>query len=35
VTRKALSPEDQQRLVQEALSELDFAALGQQNGATR
>ena len=33
VTRKALSPEDQQRLVQEALSELDFAALGQQNGA--
>ena len=35
VTRKALSPEDQQRLVQEALSELDFAALGQQNGAAR
>ena len=32
VTRKALSPEDQQRLVQEALSELDFAALGQQDG---
>jgi F-type H+-transporting ATPase subunit b len=35
VTRKALSPEDQQRLVQEALSELDFAALGQQDGAAR
>ena len=32
VTRKALSPEDQQRLVQEALGELDFAALGQQDG---
>ena len=27
VTRKTLSPEDQQRLVQEALSELDFASL--------
>jgi F-type H+-transporting ATPase subunit b len=35
VTRKVLSPEDQQRLVQEALSELDFAALGQQDGAAR
>ena len=35
VTRKALSPEDQQRLVQEALNELDFAALGQQDGAAR
>jgi F-type H+-transporting ATPase subunit b len=35
VTRKALTPEDQQRLVQEALGELDFAALGQQNGAAR
>jgi F-type H+-transporting ATPase subunit b len=35
VTRKALSPEDQQRLVQEALGELDFAALGQQDGASR
>jgi F-type H+-transporting ATPase subunit b len=35
VTRKALSPEDQQRLVQEALGELDFAALGQQDGAGR
>jgi F-type H+-transporting ATPase subunit b len=33
VTRKTLSPEDQQRLVQEALSELDFAALGHQDGA--
>jgi F-type H+-transporting ATPase subunit b len=27
VTRKALDPEDQQRLVEEALSELDFSAL--------
>jgi F-type H+-transporting ATPase subunit b len=35
VTRKALSPEDQQQLVQEALKELDFAALGQQDGAAR
>jgi F-type H+-transporting ATPase subunit b len=35
VTRKTLSTEDQQRLVQEALGELDFAALGQQNGAAR
>ena len=35
VTRKALSLEDQQRLVQEALSELDFAALGQQDGVGR
>jgi F-type H+-transporting ATPase subunit b len=35
VTRKVLSPEDQQRLVQEALSELDFAALGQQDGGAR
>jgi F-type H+-transporting ATPase subunit b len=34
VTRMALSPDDQQRLVQEALSELDFAALGQ-DGAGR
>lgn len=31
VTRKTLAPEDQQRLVQEALSELDFSALsGEQ-----
>ena len=35
VTRKTLSPEDQQRLVQEALGELDFASLGQQDGAGR
>ncbi len=35
VTRKSLSPEDQQRLVQEALAELDFTALAQQNGGTR
>ena len=36
VTRKVLSPEDQERLVQEALSELDFSALaGDGNGAGR
>jgi F-type H+-transporting ATPase subunit b len=36
VTRKVLSPEDQQKLVQEALQDLDFEALTQQNGgATR
>jgi F-type H+-transporting ATPase subunit b len=35
VTRKTLSPEDQQKLVQEALGELDFASLGQQDGAAR
>jgi F-type H+-transporting ATPase subunit b len=35
VTRKALSPQDQQRLVQEALQELDFAALGQPDGGGR
>ncbi len=35
VTRKALSPDDQQRLVQEALAELDFTALAQQNGGSR
>jgi F-type H+-transporting ATPase subunit b len=35
VTRKSLSPEDQQRLVQEALAELDFTALAQQNGGTK
>jgi F0F1-type ATP synthase membrane subunit b/b' len=27
ITRKSLSPEDQQRLVEEALSEVDFSAL--------
>jgi F-type H+-transporting ATPase subunit b len=35
VTRKSLSPDDQQRLVQEALAELDFTALAKQNGGTR
>jgi len=35
VTRKSLTPEDQQRLVQEALAELDFTALAQQNGGSR
>jgi F-type H+-transporting ATPase subunit b len=35
VTRKSLSPDDQKRLVQEALAELDFTALAQQNGGTR
>ena len=32
VTRKALSEDDQRRLVQEALGELDFTALGTRNG---
>ena len=32
VTRKTLTEEDQRRLVQEALSELDFSALAQENG---
>jgi F-type H+-transporting ATPase subunit b len=33
VTRKVLTPEDQQRLVEEALGELDFTALstGREN----
>ncbi len=31
VTRKSLTPEDQERLVEEALSELDFEALGARN----
>ena len=35
VTRKALTAEDQQRLVQEALGELDFAALARQDGEGR
>ena len=35
VTRKTLSAEDQERLVQEALSEIDFSALtGETNGRT-
>lgn len=35
VTRKSLTPEDQQRLVEEALSELDFTALSgrRENGS--
>ena len=32
VTRKTLSPEDQRKLVEEALSELDFSALSGGNG---
>jgi F-type H+-transporting ATPase subunit b len=32
VTRKALSPEDQRRLVEEALSDLDFEALSAGSG---
>ena len=33
VTRKSLKPPDQKRLVEEALSELDFAALsGDRSG---
>ena len=35
VTRKTLTPEDQRRLVQEALGELDFSALGAPNGEAR
>ncbi|HKP88877.1 MAG TPA: F0F1 ATP synthase subunit B [Thermoleophilaceae bacterium] len=35
VTRKTLSAEDQRRLVQEALGELDFSALGVQDGEAR
>ena len=35
VTRKVLSPEDQQRLVQEALAELDFTALAGRDGEGR
>jgi len=35
VTRKSLSEDDQRRLVQEALGELDFTAIGARNGGTR
>jgi F-type H+-transporting ATPase subunit b len=35
VTRKSLSEDDQRRLVQEALGELDFTALGARDGETR
>jgi F-type H+-transporting ATPase subunit b len=35
VTRKTLSQEDQQRLVQEALAELDFTALAGRDGEGR
>jgi F-type H+-transporting ATPase subunit b len=35
VTRKALTPEDQRRLVQEALGELDFSALSATDGEGR
>ena len=35
VTRKALTQEDQRRLVQEALGELDFTALGARDGEAR
>jgi F-type H+-transporting ATPase subunit b len=35
VTRKALTEEDQRRLVQEALGELDFTALSTRNGEGR
>ena len=35
VTRRALSPEEQQRLVQEALAELDFTALAGRDGESR
>ena len=33
VTRKVLTEEDQRKLVEEALSELDFSALSGTNGA--
>ena len=33
VTRKVLTPEDQRKLVEEALGELDFSALSGENGA--
>jgi F-type H+-transporting ATPase subunit b len=32
VTRKTLTPDDQRKLVEEALSELDFSALSERNG---
>jgi F-type H+-transporting ATPase subunit b len=35
VTRKALTPEDQRRLVQEALGELDFSSLSATDGEAR
>jgi F-type H+-transporting ATPase subunit b len=35
VTRKTLSPEDQRKLVEEALGELDFSALSAGNGEQR
>jgi F-type H+-transporting ATPase subunit b len=35
VTRKTLSEEDQRKLVQEALGELDFTALGARDGEAR
>ena len=35
VTRKSLNQDDQRRLVQEALGELDFTALGTRNGEGR
>jgi F-type H+-transporting ATPase subunit b len=35
VTRKSLDPDDQQRLVEEALEEVDFSALAGKNGEGR
>jgi F-type H+-transporting ATPase subunit b len=35
VTRKVLTPEDQRSLVQDALGELDFTALGARDGEAR
>jgi F-type H+-transporting ATPase subunit b len=35
VTRKVLSPEDQRKLVEEALGELDFSSLSGENGSTK
>jgi F-type H+-transporting ATPase subunit b len=35
VTRKALDEDDQRRLIEEALSEVDFSALAKEEGAAR
>ncbi len=35
ITRKSLTGEDQQRLVEEALAEVDFSALAGQEGSRR
>jgi F-type H+-transporting ATPase subunit b len=35
ITRKSLDPDDQKRLVEEALSEVDFSALAANGGSER